>query len=287
MFGKSVLLRSILFLFLSAPIFAAQRAEVIIDGAMVYKKGDFGAPVLGYLRKGKLVKISNKNYGPFYKVKLRQGVIGYISDIDIRIVSGPGGRKLRTAKNPRNRRSSKSKRPQKDARVKSYWGLSLAMVNFTDRFKVTSGIESTEATYSSQTMFLMLNRTAPFSFLDGVVNLDFNLGISAATPSIYTDISSQSSGYVLLTDVSLMMPLHFLRGKNFFTYFGAGLMASHSIIDLYLNGTTLPIGKTRVGASITGGGAYTMGKFLFKFEPKYYFEEERYLGFHFGLQRSF
>ncbi|MEC9281161.1 MAG: SH3 domain-containing protein [Bdellovibrionota bacterium] len=287
MFGKSVLLKGILFFFISLSVFAAQRAEVIIDGAMVYKKGDFGAPVLGYLRKGKLVKISNKNYGPFYKVKLRQGVIGYISDIDIRIVSGPGGRKVRAAKRSGARPNSRVKRPQKDVRGKSYWGLSLAMVNFTDRFKLTSGSDSTEATYSSQSLFLMLNRTAPFSLLDGVVNLDINFGVSTSTPSIYTDISSQSSGYVILTDASLMMPLHLLRGKNFFTYFGAGLMASHSIIDLYVSGTNLPIGKTRVGASISGGGAYTLGKFLLKFEPKYYFEEERYLGFHFGLQRAF
>ncbi|MAF92613.1 MAG: SH3 domain-containing protein [Bdellovibrionota bacterium] len=287
MFGKSVLLKIILLFLLSTPIFAAQRAEVIIDGAMVYKKGDFGAPVLGYLRKGKLVKISNKNYGPFYKVKLRQGVIGYISDIDIRIVSGPGGRKARTAKGRGSRSKSKTRRPRKDARVKTYWGASLAMVNYTDRFKLTLGDDSTETTFSSQTLFLMANRTAPFSFLDGVVNLDINLGISTSTPSIYTDISSQSSGFVLLADASLMMPLHFLRARNFFTYFGAGLMFSHSIIDLYIDDTKLPIGKTRVGASITAGGAYTLGKFLLKFEPKYYFEEERYLGFHFGLQRAF
>ena len=87
MCGRFALLNVLVYLALSLPLQAAQMAEVIIDGAMVYKQGDFGSPVLGYLRKGKKVKVSNKTYGPFYKVKLRQGVIGYISDIDVQVLS--------------------------------------------------------------------------------------------------------------------------------------------------------------------------------------------------------
>lgn len=279
MFGKSVLL-SILAIFFAASLNAAQMAEVIVDGAMVYKKGDFGAPVLGYLRKGKKVKISNKTYGPFHKVKLRQGIIGYISDIDIRILGKRGG-KTRAS---RKRSGIKRKR---SARVNSYWGVSVGSVDYTDRIPITVGSETVDTPFNSQTLFVFLNRTTPFSWLDGAVNLDLSVGISTGTPSIYTDLSANSSGYVMLADSSLLMPFHGLSGKNFFTYFGAGLFAVHSVIDLDVSGTTLPIGKTKIGGSFTGGAAFQIKKFLLKVEPKYYLEEERYLGFHFGLQRAF
>lgn len=99
--------------FVSHQALAARSAEVVTDGAMVYEKADFDSTVIGYLQRGQKVRVSNKPRGAFYKVQFSQGVIGYITDVDIKIEGGKPPSQASEDSNKSSKRK-KSKSEKKD-----------------------------------------------------------------------------------------------------------------------------------------------------------------------------
>ena len=284
MFGKFAL-ASISFFFISLNLYAAKRAVVLVDGAMVYKRGDFGAPVLGYLRKGKKIKVSNKTYGPFFRVKLRQGVIGYISDIDVKVLgSASSGRKA--VKHSKKRRPRRKSGPHVLAGRKM--GVGLGMISYTDSFPDSTTKQ--DVIQSSSTPFLFLNYQKPADYFDGAVISDANIGLSLGTPSLYEFFSVNApSGYVFLGDYNLLMPMRSMTKHNRSMYWGAGLMFSYSNVTIGVTSGSdtvdVPAADLRIGASLVLGYTQKIGKFSFKVEPKLYFEKETYLGLNFLFQK--
>lgn len=283
MFGRYVL-ASILFLF-SVSSYAAKRAVVIVDGAMVYKKGDFGSPVLGYLRKGKKVKVSNKTYGPFYRVKLRQGIVGYISDVDVKVF---GKSSVASRKNKRRSRARRKAYRGRPVIAGKKFGLGFSSVNYVDRFPV----DGAEKVLSSSTSMLTAKYSKPFDYLDGAMISDITVGMTLGTPALYNDFSvNPASGFVVVGDYSLLMPVRSMTNRKSSIYWGAGLGFSYSNVKIstYISSVLadVPAEDFRIGGSLTAGYAYRINrKYIFKFEPKFYLEKERYYGLHFVVQKN-
>ncbi|MEK6555605.1 MAG: hypothetical protein AABZ31_10220, partial [Bdellovibrionota bacterium] len=90
-----------------------QKAKVTVDGAAVYESANFDSPVMDYLDRGKGILVSRKVYrgagglGAFHKIRLRKGVFGYITDVDIQT----SGKALNAAKS--------SSRPNPPPRVEA------------------------------------------------------------------------------------------------------------------------------------------------------------------------
>ena len=81
MFGKSVL--SLLF-FLNLSSFGAQLGTVVAEEAYIYLKPDFDANVIATAKRGETFQMSNKPQGPFYKIKMKNQSLGWISSVDIK-----------------------------------------------------------------------------------------------------------------------------------------------------------------------------------------------------------
>ncbi len=92
---------------------AARSAEVITDGAMVYEKADFDSTVVGYLQRGQKVRVSNRPKGAFYRVQFSQGVIGYISDVDVKVAGGKSSGQASEDDN-KSRKRKKDRNKKKD-----------------------------------------------------------------------------------------------------------------------------------------------------------------------------
>jgi hypothetical protein len=70
--------------------FAAQKAKIIGDYVEIYESADFDSEVIEEVYKGEVYLVSKKNFGPFYKIKLKNGEIGYIVDYQLDFVGkGP------------------------------------------------------------------------------------------------------------------------------------------------------------------------------------------------------
>lgn len=280
MFGRFALV-SFLLVF-SSSVWAAKKAVVLIDGAMVYRKGDFGSPVLGYLRKGKRIKVSNKTYGAFHRVKLRQGIVGYISDVDIKI----SGRKSVVGKN--KSRSRKRRRRGKPVIAGKKFGLGMSTVNYVDRLPV----DGNQTVLSSNVLMLTGKYSKPFDYLDGAMISDISVGMSLSTPDLYKNVGTNqsASGYVLVGDYSLLLPVRSMTSSRSSVYWGAGLSFSYSNVKVKTNfeGSLIdvPASDFRIGGSLTAGYAKKFGAYVFKAEPKFYIEKEKYYGVHFIVQKS-
>ncbi len=76
---------AVFILFLSPLLWATQKAKIIGEAVEVYAAADFDSDVIDEVYRGEAYLISNKVYGPFYRIKLKTGKIGYIVDFELDI----------------------------------------------------------------------------------------------------------------------------------------------------------------------------------------------------------
>ena len=252
------------------PAFAAQKAVVVTEGTIVYKGPSFDAPILGYFSAGKKITLSNKLFGAFYKVRFNQGVIGYVSDIDV--------------KTDGNKNNSGNLFPEQTEDEKSqnrpyfgttHAGLLFGMVDYED----TVG----DYTGSSQTNFIGATLTTPLSFFDGAFLFSMNFLYSLEFPEFYSNISLQEpDGFVLIGDMQLLYPLFSVLNRKLTGFIGAGMGVTYTDVDLVqeIGGDLklIPTSSAKVGGVFSAGLVYQMASWALRFEPKYYYEENAYLG---------
>lgn len=90
MFGKFALS---FIIFMSFGVDAAQIATVVTEDAPIYLNPDFDANIVATVKRGETYQISNQTQGPFYKIRLKNKQLGWISSVDIK----PGVLKLPTS----------------------------------------------------------------------------------------------------------------------------------------------------------------------------------------------
>lgn len=81
-------LASLIFLlsfFVIQSALAQYKARVLNPDTDVYGAADFDSTVIGTIDPDQSFLVSKKPYGPFYKIKLKDGTIGYIPDTDLNI----------------------------------------------------------------------------------------------------------------------------------------------------------------------------------------------------------
>tara|TARA_B100001248_G_C27399150_1_gene468475 strand:+ start:9904 stop:10719 length:816 start_codon:yes stop_codon:yes gene_type:complete len=263
------------FFLFSAPLLAAQNAVVVTEGAIVYKGNSFDAPILGYFSAGKKIRISNKVYGAFYRVRFKQGVIGFISDIDVKVE----GQEFQPGiyDKQKGRKSLSRNRPYLGG---SYWGLQYASIDFAD---TVNGVSN-----SSATSFIGGNFSFPMSFFDGSFTLSISGLYSLETPSLYKQqADNDPSGFVLLGDAQLLYGLYSAMQRKFSVFLGAGFTAHYTDIDYIQSSQQVKVSSATFGGVFSLGAAYRFSNFVVKFEPKYFLEEDSYLGMHLSGMMAF
>ncbi len=255
---------------------AAQNAVVVTDGAMIYRKGNFDSRVIGYLRKGKKVKVSSKTYGPFYRVRFRQGVIGYISDVDVVPANKVKGKFSGKTTKKRKKRVDRSRPAFHTFQL----GFALGYTQYTE---VISRSEK-----NASILTYGLKMSVPFTLFDGPFVLDTSAHLTGDPPSYYDDISEKEpKGFVGILDIQLMFLLDDFANHNGSIYLGAGPMVAYSAVEIEESGSSFVSEEARAGGVFTIGLGYKMGPVSLKIEPRYYVEKANYFSILSGLQFSF
>ncbi|MES2769552.1 MAG: SH3 domain-containing protein [Bdellovibrionota bacterium] len=258
---------------------AAQSATVVTDGAMVYKKGDFDAAVVGYMRAGEKVRVSSKKFGPFYRIQFKQGVIGYISDVDVDV----GGISSDLPTSAKSKGGSEGR--ARSFISKRYLGVSYGMLNYSEELSDANTVESESLS------FFGVKFTMPMKYLAGPFVLDTNLLYHSGYPKYYNMttpvVSNGISGKILMYDLQVLYSLSESTQKNFWAYVGGGIAMSYSSFMVEINGSKKDLSDVLFGGVITGGIAYRMNKVAIKLEPKYYAMKSNYLAFIGSVQYEF
>lgn len=265
----------LIFVFLilfSFPLLAAQQAVVVTEGAIVYRKPDFDSPVIGYFQRGRKVAISSKQFGPFFRVKFKQGLLGYISDVD---VSFDGKGKMPEAKDskasPEKEKKAQRKKDEPPWRSMAI-GPAIGYVQFAEVIGQTE--------LNTKITPLGLQFSTPFTYFDGPFNLETTFLYNAGAPSYYQQVSTTApTGNLLFLDSVLTFPLSTFSGVSGAVVLGAGPLLNQTTVEATIGGTQKDLRELKLGLSVVGGVAYRLDRILIKLEAKYFVEKASYLGF--------
>lgn len=264
-----------------------QSAVIKVEGAMIYENASFDAAVITYLPIGKKVTISKKTYGPFYRIKVKKGVIGYISDVDLEIKAGSGKskdgdpktqmlaeqEKTENAESQGGEEFTRSKKPLEEATV---MGLGVTLLNYSEHI-------FGQNPSANMTMYgLKLTGT------DLMVPTLMDIGISFALspPSYYSSGSEAApSGYLIIADSLLVMP--FMGGEDLIAYLGFGPFLNYSSIKIVLANQLLKMDLLKLGAEGMIGVGFRTGTAVIKIEGKYFYDSESYYAGTLGIQLSY
>ena len=266
----------------------SQTAIVQSDGAAVYKRPNFDAPVVGQLRAEKKYRVSVKIYkstsgfGSFYKVRYKKRKYGYVSDVEIVTqykdkLQRRGGKKSKVQEdNPMFDQANDQRTGRKELLYTRSLGVNFGMANFKETVD--------NETVGESIPVYGLKMVGPGVLFDGPpINLE--ISFSPQAPSYYQTITEKpASGFFTISHIALPFGvLHESRNSSLVIW--GGMTAVYYKFSINANADT-PIDSQELRLGLVGIGsfAYRIGEsFITQAEAKYYYEEEAYLGFSLSL----
>ncbi|PWU21934.1 MAG: hypothetical protein C5B49_01845 [Bdellovibrio sp.] len=266
--------RLFLWLFLWLWPFAAKAAEtwikarVVGSNALVYKEADFDSRQLGQYRVGVVVVVSTQSKGAFYPVKIREGVVGFISDVDVVPLKGASPELPNavsgTAAPATSRGGASRAKGGAQVGASSVGGAAATGVTSAARGGSVGtsaaaeaprpprpihsvektdfwGIELASIRFREDTMgmrpstamtFLGYKATGPHIVVNGM-NTTFNALISLGPPRYYEQATGNSAdGFILFLD--FLMEYTVPATRNTMSFFGFGPLYKYSKFDVTL-----------------------------------------------------
>ena len=265
---------------------AAQDANVVTDGAIVYKTANFDSAVFGYLRAGEVVRISNKTIGAFYRVKFEKR-LGYISDVDVKPVTSVNS----TSEGQFNEN-------QADQVVGD--GANQVRPEVPPKKRVNKSVDAhlAKIPYAGITASYFLNRhyivdnTGRFL----TYGLKFNFASQMFSSSQVWDVTthftlSPPQGYqsnlTVFLDIQVLFLLDAIMGKNGFLFIGVGPSFNRWSLKKEdqngMAGTTQS--KFNFGGVISFHLGFHIQSILLKIEPRYYIGRKSSLAISASIQK--
>ncbi|MCB0351397.1 MAG: hypothetical protein KDD38_09455 [Bdellovibrionales bacterium] len=280
---------------------AGQSAVIKVDGSAVYEVPNFDSPVLEYMDRGKQVKISKKIYpgigglGAFYKIRIKKGFYGYIADTDAEVSrKGKSSRdgsdddedddeNLESETDPTKLQSGLfSENVQEEGAdtfyLTRYIGFAYSSFNYSEVLR--NQVET------SPVKMLGMKMSGPTGIMGGMP-LDMNVLFTTTAPNFYSDISDATSGFMLISDALVVLPLY--ESQRVILYYGFGAMLRYSSWQVKLKSqpgkAAIDSQELGLGAAVTGGAALRLGaRLVLRADARYYYEKEPYLGYGAALQ---
>lgn len=255
----------------------AQKGTVVADEAQIYKDPDFDAPVMAVLKQGQVFAISKGKKGPFYKIRLKPGVTGWISDAEIR----PGVIKAEDLQDAHQEEEAEdsARKGRKPFFATRYRGLSLDFIDYAE--------DTMGARRNAQTMFYGLKFNGYNTLFSGDMYTESNILFHSGAPSYYQDSTgNEGSGYIVILDFLFQTVLP--RSKDLIFFYGFGPMFKYSHFDLKLTGAdAFSADDMTLGVLFSVGAAYRIQRVSIRPDIKYYWEKEGYLGYSINVGLDF
>lgn len=259
----------------------SQKAIVINQGALIYKEADFDAPVLAELKAGQVYDISLKQKGPFYKIRLKPGVVGWIADNDIRLSKGA---KASAGKTTDKETKKTDKSDEKNSfiekkRTKSFYASRYRgpVLGYLAHSEDTMG-----AVRSSNMPFYGFKVAGPNTMFSGDFRTDAEFLFHFGAPSYYEKGTGYpASGWIFLADfifetASPQSKWHML------TYgFGPMFKYTHFEVSMLQNGKEISysLDDMVLGAVFDLGLHFRIANaYALRFNVKYFWEKTQYWG---------
>lgn len=268
-----------------------QLARAVGEYPYVYASPDFNAPILAELERGKSYQISTKKFATyFYKIAVKPGMIGYVSDVEIQLLRGNVPVKGELGKRPAKAGEKKSKiQNQEESSVKAkpeppkkpffasrYRGLIVEQMNYA---------EDTMSKLRTESLTFFGYRVSGYNTLfSGEISTDTSILLYFGAPKYYEDVTGQpASGWILHTDFTF--DTLYPQGKAHMISYGFGPMFKYSHFVTSLKNLTnsyntdYPMDDMTLGILFRLGIAFRINNVAIKSDVKYYIESQRYFAY--------
>jgi hypothetical protein len=263
----------VILLFQSSVLFAVQKAKIISPQVDVYSDADFDADVLESVKAGESYFISDKVYGPFFKIKLKSGKIGYIPDTEVsvdgkgRVVpsaeDADGDPFLQEIEDPpetnKNKKSAKKKKDEVDPEdEEEIHGVTFLMVNFHEDTLGSVQIDD-----------------LPAIGYKTLGEISWEVFASFKAPKYYShNLNASVKGFNLWSDFGMSNDIPF--SKWVIARYGGGLFGHISVLSVEAPNKTYDLQDVTVGAYLEGAFLTQIKKLKFDLAMKYFFDRQSY-----------
>jgi hypothetical protein len=290
------------------------RVNVSSDSALIYDQPDFDAVVIREIAKGELISISHRSFGPFRRVRLSDGAMGYIADSDFILnpsknstiqkrttpdgplkpqdemtddevsqqedVDGVNKAKKKRSKNSEKKLEKKIKKPSFSQT--RFRGPQLSSIRYSED---TMGQKATESV-----LFYGYRWTGPDLITDGGLQTDWTFLFHLGAPNYYKEATGyEGSGFLIVTDVQ-WLNVNVVSPRTM-SFFGFGPMARINSYSLELKNGSSSKGYSAqdmvLGVSFSAGIAQKFNSFALRGDAKYYWERLQYWGIGVAAQFEF
>lgn len=253
--------------FVNTVVFASQKAKIVSPDVEIYSKADFDSEVFATVSQGETYMVSDKNYGPFYRIKLKSGKVGYIVDYELDIEGkGPFKEKdlddVLAAEAIKFAQETPEGQDEEEIQMfgRLYSGPTLQLINFNE-----------ETLGSGQTDNLLAVGYKNISLTSWSILGAFKV------PKYYTEKTGGSaSGFKLWGDFGFSNPVVSM-GRSEIRF--AGSLFSHfSFIQVETPLRKYDLHDITVGLALEFGWIYRFKKNAVDVAVKYYFDKSNYAG---------
>ncbi|MNS99390.1 hypothetical protein D3C72_1337910 [compost metagenome] len=228
---------------------------------------------------GGVYSISKSKKGPFYKIRVKPGTLGWIADNDIKL----GVIKIKPEPKPIDIEAEMLKKPTKPFLAMRYRGLALEYLQYQED---TMGDYRTEGL-----MFYGIKWNGYNTLIGGDIYTDTNILFHLGAPKYYEEETGHSAdGFIFMANFLLQTALPQSRWMMF--YYGFGPMFKYSHFNLAVDGVTeqdsFPADDMTLGAVFNLGLGFKVSEsFSVRTEVKYYWEKTKYYGLGLNLGYAF
>lgn len=255
---------------------AAQKAKIANPTVDIYSDADFDSDIVETVERGETYMISDKVYGPFFRIKLKSGKIGYIPDTDVDIegkgrvvpitegdqeTDDPFLQDMDSSPKKSKKNQRKNDDPEEDENLQ---GITLQLMNYHE--DTLGGVQVDDLPA------IGYKRISDFAAWEVVA--------SFKTPKYYSEKLNASARAVNIWStlgISSEVPLL----PSWSSRYGGGLMAHASFVNVDAPQKSYEMQDLTVGAYLEGSLLVRISKLRYDLSIKYIFDKQSYgaLGF--------
>lgn len=262
-----------------------RKAQAVRPGVEIYEAANFDAKIIHYIKPGEFYYISNKTFGPFYKIKISDKILGYVADTEIDI-QGIGTIQEKPFiddpdSEPQNKKKKKEIDPpeeedeEEDSQYKnSYNGIILNLINYHET--TMNGLQVAD-------LYGIGFRHIPF-ISDYAASVAWDITAAFGAPSYYKEaLNADTKGLTVWGGAQIINISAVDQNKTLRYGFGSFLKYANYNVSSKTSDKAYSLQELTFGVSLEGGFILHMNLVSLDLGLRYYWERESYGGLSLGL----
>ena len=255
-----------------------RKAQAVRSDVEIYSTASFDAKIIHYIKPGDYYYISNKTFGPFYKIKISNKILGYVADTELNI-QGIGTVQEKpfiddSKKNPEAFGDENDQSEEESHFKSSYNGIILHLINYHETTMNGSQVAD---------LYGIGYRYIPF-LSDYSASVAWDITAAYGAPAYYQDtLNAETKGLTIWSGAQIVNIA--IVDTNKTLRYGIGAFLKYANYNVASNATnkTYSLQELTFGVMLEGGCIVHFNAVSLDLGLRYYWERESYGGLSLGL----